>query len=191
MGAEVGMADIQKCWVRTAHEQHGWTEVDGKVHSLVDASTVLQVPPGSHVGYHHCIGVQDKRGDLGAGKLAGREYSRDYESIYTVSEYEARVDVLSRTKPSVVHSERRVTLDAVYERLVIYGEWREVQRITCFCCTCPDYGNDWACRNHNMGFGMRPCELHGVEGQREVDPETDEEGEMPESVQEYRKSHGE
>jgi len=178
----VQMANLENCWVKTAHKDHGWTEVtdrqgDMKILSMVDASTVYQAPEGSRVGYHHCMGVDDLSEET--RHLRRVEPNRQYEQLYIVREREGSQAGLRVTV------QRRVTLDAVYERVVTEMPWEEVQRLTCFCCTCDD-GSDWACRNHNMGWGMRPCELHGVEGQLEVDPETEEEGEVPASVQAYR-----
>ena len=172
------MADFLRCANKTAHEQHGWTEVDGKVVSVVDASTVLQ-----GAKYHVCSGVRDLTEE--SKHLRRREsvpygHSRPVE----VSATDHKSDLIF---PGPVRDirERRIELDAVYERTVIETPWVKVQQLTCWCCTC-DEGIDWACRNHNMGWGMRPCDVHGVEGQREVNPETDEEGEMPDSVLVYR-----
>lgn len=51
----------------------------------------------------------------------------------------------------------------VYDLIVTHEE-----RTTCYCCSCPEDGSDSLCRNHNMGFGMRPCERHGTPGQSEI-----------------------
>lgn len=51
-------------------------------------------------------------------------------------------------------------------------------RLNCYCCSCPDYGMaDPYCRNHEFGFGVRPCETHAMPG------EAKEDGTMPDSVQ--------
>ena len=62
-------------------------------------------------------------------------------------------------------------------RTVTTGPWVE-RRITCYCCSCGEYSSDPYCRNHGFA-ATRPCEVHGMAG------EPDEEGVMPESVQEH------
>jgi len=172
------MADIKPCWVRTAHEHHGWTEVsDGlitKVVSLVDASTVLRPPEGSKVSYHHCEGVPDL--------LEETRHSKYLRQDYRDSVYEVKSAPFGNAE---VVTERQVSIDAVYERVIIQEPWREIQRITCFCCSCGDFGSDGYCRNHNASVGMRPCEKHGCMGQEDEDS-----GIMPDSVQVERKRQG-
>lgn len=84
--------------------------------------------------------------------------------------------------------------ETVATRTVYASPW-EVQTLSCYCCTCSedDYGmasTDWACRNHNYGFGMRPCDIHNLPGQ-EIDDEAIKSSDpdapkMPMPVQEYR-----
>lgn len=93
------------------------------------------------------------------------------------SVYEAkRMDL---TNGSFV-TERRVTTEAYYERVVWVSKWEEKSRYECFCCTCTGdpYNEqiDPACRNHGYG-GRRPCDIHNLPGSEWED--TDE---MPESV---------
>ena len=63
----------------------------------------------------------------------------------------------------------------------------EILRWECYCCSCED-GSDAFCRNHNIGYGTRPCDVHKTKGYNIVDidlatgEETDT-GEMPDSVQ--------
>jgi hypothetical protein len=169
----VAVATIEPCWIKTTHEAHGWTEVDGEVRSLVDASTVLQVPEGSKVGYHHCIGVPDY---AEAAKNMKRRESDPYNHDRLVEVERHRVDVpsISREGPSEVITERRVALDAVYERVVVEGDWRRIQQLTCWCCTCGDReGSDAYCRNHGATFGERPCDIHGVQGSTIIDFDLD------------------
>lgn len=98
------------------------------------------------------------------------------------------------------HEEARAP-EGIYRRIVMATEW-ELERTACFCCSCDesDYGMhilDSFCRNHGIGFGMRPCELHDMPGQpidREVlgpldatEPFIGPEP-MPRSVQEARGS---
>lgn len=63
----------------------------------------------------------------------------------------------------------------------------EALRWQCFCCSCMD-GSDAFCRNHDIGYGVRPCDVHKTEGSTiiDIDLATGEEtdtGEMPDSVQ--------
>ena len=180
----VQMANLENCWVKTAHRDHGWTEVidrqgDAKIVSMgsdpgsEDASTVYQAPEGSQVKHHHCMGVDDLSEET--SHLRRVEPSRQYEQLYIVREREGSQAGMRVTV------QRRVTLEAVYERTVTAMPWEEVQRLDCWCCTCDERpGSDAACRNHGY-YGKRPCEQHGTEGYFWED--TDE---MPESVQAYR-----
>lgn len=192
------VADFLRCWLKIAHEKHGWTDVvdsDGTahVHSLVDASTVLQVPEGSKARYHHCDGIEDVS-EPGGMPLAGQEYKRDYETVV-----QARVDTMSAQYLELGSQslkriiERNVTIEAVYERCVVQTEWVEVQRITCFCCSCGEReGSDPACRNHGFA-AVRPCEEHGTPGSvwdadtGDGEPLPDWHNTMPESVQVIRR----
>lgn len=84
----------------------------------------------------------------------------------------------------VVRVERMITLTGVMERTVILTPWKEIERHTCFCCSCDhtgDYtGSDPDCRNHGFD-GQRPCEIHGLPGSPGDD------GIMPSGVVETRK----
>lgn len=61
---------------------------------------------------------------------------------------------------------------------------RKEDRTDCFCCSCSDMGNDMACRNHGNGLvGERPCDYHKMPGS------VDDNGVMPASVQEWRRTH--
>lgn len=67
------------------------------------------------------------------------------------------------------------------ERSVTAGEWVEIERTDCFCCSCREngYGGlvaDPYCRNHGW-YGERPCETHMLPGTAGDD------GIMPVSVQ--------
>lgn len=74
-------------------------------------------------------------------------------------------------------TETEATPEYQRTRKVTAEAWDEV-RLNCFCCSCPDYGSaDPYCRNHNFGFGTRPCEAHAMPG------EAKEDGTMPDSVQ--------
>jgi hypothetical protein len=64
-------------------------------------------------------------------------------------------------------------------RKVYAGPWVEGERTDCFCCSCCEHHSDPFCRNHGWA-GRRPCERHGTPGQ------ADDEGFMPDSVQERR-----
>lgn len=183
------MVDFLRCWLRTAHEQHGWTEVyDGReavVHE--GASTVLQVPDGGWVRYHHCDGVPELR-DENKGLKEILPERRDYEHWYVVQEQDRHSGRIQLDGNQVTHRvERRVTLEAIYERTVIETPWVQVQRITCFCCSCGDRpGSDPACRNHGFA-GLRPCEEHGTPGSVwDEDFENGPRG-MPDSVQVVRR----
>lgn len=56
------------------------------------------------------------------------------------------------------------------------------ERTNCFCCSCGDReGSDPACRNHGFA-ATRPCEEHDMPGSV-----WDDDGTMPESVQEIRR----
>lgn len=81
--------------------------------------------------------------------------------------------------------------EGTYRRLVVATPW-VLERKTCFCCSCDEWGSsDGFCRNHNMGFGMRPCDVHHMPGEpidlRELEPEFIGPEPMPRSVQEYRR----
>lgn len=166
------MADMKNCWLKTAHEHHGWTEVDGKVVSMVDASTALSLPGAR---YHHCEGVKDVQT---ATELLPKIIPDPYSHHTKYRLYEHTVGGIT------VRAERLITLTGIYQRVVREDtEWQLMQALTCFCCSCDRPGDDWACRNHNVGWGMRPCEQHGVDGQVEIDPETEIELGMPDSVQ--------
>lgn len=96
-----------------------------------------------------------------------RQDGRD--DVYEVK----RVDL---TNGSFV-TERKVTLEGYYERVVWESKWQEKERYECFCCTCPDYGGvDAACRNHGY-YGKRPCDIHNLPGYTWEDT-----NEMPDSV---------
>jgi hypothetical protein len=192
------MADFLRCWLKIAHEQHDWTDVVDEqgathVHSLVDASTVLQLPEGSKARYHHCDGIEDLREENKHLKQILPE-RMNHESRYVVFE-EDRHSGRIQLEGNRVHFrvERRVTIEAIYERTVIETPWVEVQRITCYCCSCGDReGSDPACRNHGFA-AVRPCEEHGTPGSvwdadmGDGEPLPDWHDTMPESVQEVRK----
>jgi hypothetical protein len=176
------MVDIKACANRTAHESHGWTEVaDGvttRLHSMVEASTVLQAHQradgeGSRALYHHCEGVPDLVMETRASKFLRQDRDRPVYEMRSVPFGNAEMV-----------TERMVDLDAVYERQVMVEPWREVQRLTCFCCSCGDFGADPACRNHGYA-GTRPCEKHGTPGSV-----WDDDGTMPDSVQMERRRIG-
>lgn len=67
-------------------------------------------------------------------------------------------------------------------RTLTPSEWIE-ERDDCYCCTCPRQGSglDPYCRNHGWD-GRRPCDMHSLPGQ------LDGSGEMPLSVQAYRRT---
>ena len=181
------MADFKPCWLKTAHERHGWTEVvnatETRLVSMVDASTVLSVPGAR---YHLCEGVPD----IEAVTKALGVYRHDpYETTYIAGEH-----IVGGIR---VRTERRVTLSGIYERVVREDvEWRLLQQLTCFCCSCDDQGMDHFCRNHGGQWGMRPCEEHGVEGATIIDFDIDtgleqDTGKMPDSVQAIRRIQSE
>lgn len=83
------------------------------------------------------------------------------------------------------------TGEGIYRRLVMATPW-ELERTNCYCCTCyEDYysgmvSTDGYCRNHGMGFGTRPCDVHDLPGEpidlRELEPDFIGPEPMPESV---------
>lgn len=193
------MADMKACWKKQAHVMHGWVETthsDGHIDTAdvqggasggsADASTVLKAPMGARMSYHVCDGVADVYEETKHMRRRetdpyGHDRLVEVSSGDNVSEYEMMI-----LKGSRMIIERRVTLDAIYTRQVIESPWELMQQLTCFCCSC-DESTDYLCRNHGYGFGSRPCEVHGVEGSSEVDPETDEDLGMPASVQAERR----
>lgn len=82
------------------------------------------------------------------------------------------------------------TSEGTYRRLVMATQW-ELERTNCFCCTCDDedgymISSDGYCRNHNAGFGMRPCDVHNMPGEpidlREMEPDFIGPEPLPDSV---------
>jgi hypothetical protein len=61
-------------------------------------------------------------------------------------------------------------------RTVAATAWYEVERTTCYCCSCRDLPYDSHCRNHGWN-GVRPCEHHGTPGA------SGEDGMIPDTVQ--------
>lgn len=98
------------------------------------------------------------------------------DNVYEVR----RVDL----KNGAFVTERKITIEAAYERVVWVSHWKETARYECFCCTCYD-GTDAACRNHGY-YGKRPCDIHNLPGY--IWEGTDE---MPESVLTIRRKQAE
>lgn len=149
------MPDQKACWLKTAHEPHTWDEpYPGK------PSLELQ---------HRCSGV-DNFALEALGKLAYLRRDGDWGTVYKVSEtWNEELD-LNPPRVTITRVERMVTMSEVVERTVTETNWSRIQQLNCWCCTCPsDGGNDAYCRNHNMGFGARPCDIHGVQGEYIVD----------------------
>lgn len=84
------------------------------------------------------------------------------------------------------HDEPGLQIIRYYKEILVIEN-----RTECFCCSCPDYSHDPACRNHGFA-AKRPCELHDMPGST-WDPEfmDGEEDIMPESVQAYRAKYKE
>lgn len=66
-------------------------------------------------------------------------------------------------------NEEEKVAEGTYRRLVVATPW-VLERTHCFCCTCyEDYysgmtSTDAYCRNHGIGFGERPCDIHNLPG---------------------------
>lgn len=102
--------------------------------------------------------------------------------IYPTSDY----------KPGHNGSLVRTYSEPGIEIVTVYMPVLQIEnRTECFCCSCPDYSHDPACRNHGFA-AKRPCELHDMPGST-WDPEfmDGEEDIMPESVQAYRAKYKE
>lgn len=80
-------------------------------------------------------------------------------------------------------------------RTVVSSPWDE-ERYQCYCCTCDAHDAvgipslaDPYCRNHNFGFGSRPCDIHNLPGEVYTDdvggPHV---GQMPMAVNAYREA---
>ena len=126
----------------------------------------------------------DKRvAAIGNLKFLRRDEHDSHASIYEVK----RVTL----KNGAFVTERRVGIESISERVVWASNWRETERLECFCCTCDeDYysghvSTDAACRNHGY-YGKRPCDIHNLPGYTWED--TDE---MPDSVLTVRKKQAE
>lgn len=102
--------------------------------------------------------------------------------IYPTSDY----------KPGHNGSLVRTYSEPGIEIVTVYMPVLQIEnRTECFCCSCPDYSHDPACRNHGFA-AKRPCELHDMPGST-WDPEfmDGEEDIMPESVQAHRAKYKE
>ena len=115
---------------------------------------------------------------LGDAKITHAPPYSDYTLYERVIIREGGSVLMERFKKYTSHITREVVFTH-YEG--------EVLRWECYCCSC-EYGSDAFCRNHNIGYGVRPCDVHGTEGSTiiDIDLATGEEtdtGEMPDSVQ--------